>query len=63
LRDAFAEARTPQTIVEIVDDVFLPLATNFGKGGHRFHQVMMLGNHLLMRWGRTDYALASGPGR
>ena len=29
-------AATPQTIVEIVDDVFLPLATNFGKGGHRF---------------------------
>jgi AcrR family transcriptional regulator len=28
-------AATPQTIAEIVDDVFLPLATNFGKGGHR----------------------------
>jgi AcrR family transcriptional regulator len=26
-------AATPQTIVEIVDDVFLPLATNFGKLG------------------------------
>jgi hypothetical protein len=24
-------AATPETIVEIVDDVFLPLATNFGK--------------------------------
>jgi hypothetical protein len=23
-------AATPETIVEIVDDVFLPLATNFG---------------------------------
>jgi AcrR family transcriptional regulator len=28
-------AASPQTIVEIVDDVFLPLATNFGKGGRR----------------------------
>jgi AcrR family transcriptional regulator len=26
-------AASPQTIVEIVDDVFLPLATNFGKAG------------------------------
>jgi hypothetical protein len=24
-------AASPETIVEIVDDVFLPLATNFGK--------------------------------
>jgi hypothetical protein len=28
-------AASPQTILEIVDDVFLPLATNFGKGGRR----------------------------
>jgi hypothetical protein len=28
-------AATPQTIVEIVDDVFLPLATNFGKNSRR----------------------------
>lgn len=28
-------AASPQTIVEIVDDVFLPLATNFGKNGER----------------------------
>jgi AcrR family transcriptional regulator len=28
-------AAPPQTILEIVDDVFLPLATNFGKGRRR----------------------------
>lgn len=28
-------AASPQTILEIVDDVFLPLATNFGKGPRR----------------------------
>ena len=28
-------AASPQTILEIVDDVFLPLASNFGKGGRR----------------------------
>lgn len=28
-------AASPHTILEIVDDVFLPLATNFGKGGRR----------------------------
>lgn len=28
-------AATPETIVEIVDDVFLPLATNFGNDSHR----------------------------
>jgi AcrR family transcriptional regulator len=28
-------AASPQTILEIVDDVFLPLATNFGKGRRR----------------------------
>jgi AcrR family transcriptional regulator len=28
-------AASPQTILEIVDDVFLPLATNFGKSGRR----------------------------
>jgi AcrR family transcriptional regulator len=28
-------AASPQTILEIVDGVFLPLATNFGKGGRR----------------------------
>lgn len=28
-------AASPQTILDIVDDVFLPLATNFGKGGRR----------------------------
>ena len=28
-------AASPQTILEIVDDVFLPLATNFGKTGRR----------------------------
>lgn len=28
-------AASPQTLVEIVDDVFLPLATNFGKGYSR----------------------------
>jgi hypothetical protein len=31
-------AASPQTIVEIVDDVFLPLATNFGKNGQRAGQ-------------------------
>jgi hypothetical protein len=29
------KAASPQTIREIVDDVFLPLATNFGKAGRR----------------------------
>jgi hypothetical protein len=28
-------AATPEAVVEIVDDVFLPLATNFGKNSHR----------------------------
>jgi AcrR family transcriptional regulator len=28
-------AASPQTILEIVDDLFLPLATNFAKGSHR----------------------------
>jgi AcrR family transcriptional regulator len=32
-------AATPQTIVEIVDEVFLPLATNFGKLGRLDHAV------------------------
>jgi hypothetical protein len=35
---ALADPNAPwrkQAIVEIVDDVFLPLATNFGKNSHR----------------------------
>jgi AcrR family transcriptional regulator len=28
-------AATPETILGIVDDIFLPLAMNFGKGSHR----------------------------
>jgi hypothetical protein len=28
----YDQAATPETLTEIVDDIFLPLATNFGKG-------------------------------
>jgi hypothetical protein len=27
----YDQAATPETLTEIVDDIFLPLATNFGK--------------------------------
>lgn len=52
-------AATPQTIVEIVDDIFLPLATNFGKvRAPRLHHAATKGSRRTLR---TDVQDEHGP--